>query len=248
MPISSTSRIYANLFSEKGKKIAVLIDPDKHNENSLTELINLADESKIDFFLIGGSLLLNPINETISKIKQQTSTPLILFPGNLLQLTDKVDAMLLLSLISGRNPELLIGNHVIAAPLIKNTGIQTISTGYMLIGTGNTTSVEYISNTNPIPANKTDIALATAIAGELLGMQLIYMDAGSGADYPILADMIKTVKANISIPLVIGGGIRTNEQVKTTCEAGADIVVIGNVLENNNNYKISEFASIVHGL
>jgi geranylgeranylglyceryl phosphate synthase family protein len=156
-----------------------------------------------------------------------------------------VDAMMLLSLISGRNPELLIGNHVLAAPIIKNLDISTIPTGYMLIGTGQTTSVEYISNTKPIPSNKTDIAVATAIAGELLGHQLIYMDGGSGADSPIPTKMIEGVKKNITIPLIIGGGLKTSKHIKDACIAGADIIVVGNVLEEEKE-KINEFASIVH--
>lgn len=202
------------LFNTSQKKIGVLIDPDKHSEKSLAELIKASDIAKIDFFLIGGSLLFTPIDITIGKIKELTQTPLLLFPGNLTQLSNKVDAMLLLSLISGRNPELLIGNHVLAAPIIKNLGISTIPTGYMLIGTGQTTSVEYISNTKPIPSNKIDIAVATAIAGELLGHQLIYMDGGSGADSPIPVKMITKVKKNINIPLIIGGGLTTNGHIK----------------------------------
>jgi phosphoglycerol geranylgeranyltransferase len=234
-----------NLFNTTHKKIGVLIDPDKHSENSLIELIRTSDIAKIDFFLIGGSLLFNPIDKTIETIKELTKTPLILFPGNLTQLSKKVDAMMLLSLISGRNPELLIGNHVLAAPIIKNLDISTIPTGYMLIGTGQTTSVEYISNTKPIPSNKTDIAVATAIAGELLGHQLIYMDGGSGADSPIPTKMIEGVKKNITIPLIIGGGLKTSKHIKDACIAGADIIVVGNVLEEEKE-KINEFASIVH--
>jgi len=231
------------ILSSKRKKITVLIDPDKHDDSSLFELIKTAEEAEIDFFMVGGSILLHPIDDTIAKIKKYTQIPLILFPGSLLQLSNKVDAMLLLSLISGRNPELLIGNHVLAAPMIKNAGISTISTGYMLVRTGKATSVEYISNTSPIPSNKTDIAVATAIAGELLGMKLIYMDGGSGADTPIPLQMIKSVKANINVPLIIGGGLKTTEQVHSVCNAGADIIVVGNILEKESK-KISEFVNI----
>jgi phosphoglycerol geranylgeranyltransferase len=244
--VNSNSTSYQELFKPGKKKIGVLIDPDKHSELSLNELISLSDQASVDFFLIGGSLLFTSIDFTIKKIKSLTNTPLILFPGNLTQLSGEVDAMMLLSLISGRNPELLIGNHVLAAPIIKKFGIKAIPTGYMLIGTGRATSVEYISNTKPIPSNKTDIAIATAIAGELLGHQLIYMDGGSGADSPIPAEMIIGVKENISIPLIIGGGLKTSEAVKNACKAGADIVIVGNVLEKEKDL-IFEFSSIVHG-
>lgn len=242
---NKTNKLQEILFDQNKKKIGVLIDPDKQSESSLKELIRAADAAKVDFFLIGGSLLANPIDISISNIRELTTTPLLLFPGNLTQLSNKVDAMLLLSLISGRNPELLIGNHVLAAPIIKSIGLKTISTGYMLIGTGKVTSVEYISNTKPIPAAKTDIAVATAAAGELLGHQLIYMDGGSGADNPIPQKMITQVKQNISIPLIVGGGLKTNEDIHKACEAGADILIVGNILEKES-FKINEFTSIVH--
>jgi len=242
---STNTDIYNKLTSTKGKKISILIDPDKHNTVSLNRLIELSENVCVDFFLIGGSLLQCPIEETILKIKEKTNIPLILFPGNLLQLTNKIDAMLLLSLISGRNPELLIGNHVIAAPLIKKHNIQSIPTGYILIGTGKTTSVEYMSNTIAIPQNKTEIALATALAGELLGFKLIYMDAGSGAKNPIPTEMIKEVKRNISIPLIIGGGIKNEKQLEQICLAGADIIVVGNIFEKKAEL-IQKFTSIVH--
>jgi len=243
--LENSASIYNHLISKKGKKISVLIDPDKHNDDSLLKIIDQSENAGIDFFLIGGSLLHCPIDETIKKIKLKTEIPLVLFPGNLLQLTNKVDAMLLLSLISGRNSELLIGNHVIAAPLIKKYNIQTISTGYILIGTGKTTSVEYMSGTTAIPKNKNEIAMATAMAGELLGLKLIYMDAGSGADNPIGNEMIRDVKNSITIPLIIGGGIKNEKQMDQVCQSGADIVVVGNVLETNSNL-IHAFTSIVH--
>lgn len=245
MSVQSESNIYSELFLSEGKKIAVLIDPDKHTSDSIKYLINASDKAAVDFFMIGSSLLLNAIDKTICEIKKLTSTPLVLFPGNLLQLSDKVDAMLLLSLISGRNPELLIGNHVISAPIIKKSGLIAISTGYMLIGSGNITSVEYMSNTVPIPRSKTDIAVATAMAGELIGMKLIYLDAGSGAEEPVPSAMIRTVKSNLSIPLIIGGGLKTKQQITNACSAGADILVVGNVLEDEQNI-IAEFAQIVH--
>jgi putative glycerol-1-phosphate prenyltransferase len=245
MSIHNEPDIYTRILSGPGKKISVLIDPDKHTEKSLLQLIEYADISKVDFFLVGGSLLLMPIGQTINFIKTHTKTPVILFPGNLLQLSEIADALLLLSLISGRNPDLLIGNHVIAAPIIRKSGIQTIPTGYLLIETGKTTSVEYISNTRPIPSDKTEIAVATAMAGEMLGLKMIYLDAGSGAENPVPFEMIKQVKENINVPLIIGGGIRSEKQLISVCENGADIVVLGNILEKNARL-ISGFSEIVH--
>jgi putative glycerol-1-phosphate prenyltransferase len=245
MPEKKPSNIYRDIFCSVKKKIAVLIDPDKHNPPSLKKIIGLSDASGIDFFMVGGSLLREPVNHTIDLIKKSTTKPLILFPGNLLQLSDKVDAVLLLSLISGRNPELLIGNHVIAAPFIKKTGIETIPTGYILIGTGKTSSVEYISNTVPIPSDKVEIAVATAIAGEQLGHKLIYLEAGSGAMEPVPSKMIKEVRTNISIPLVVGGGIRTEKAITDACKSGADVIVIGNILEERADL-ISAFVKAVH--
>ena len=168
----------------------------------------------------------------------------MLFPGNSTQLSDKADAMLMLSLISGRNADFLIGQHVVAAPFIKKSGIETISTGYMLIESGTTTSVEYISNTRPIPREKNDIAVATAIAGELLGNKAIYLEGGSGAKMPVPAPMIKAVHRSISLPIIVGGGLRSEDDIKNALEAGADIVVIGTSLESDPE-KMIKFAEIV---
>lgn len=246
MPEKKPSNIYRKIFCTEKKKIAVLIDPDKHNSSSLKKIIDLSDASGIDFYMVGGSLLREPVNHTIDLVKKSSTKPLILFPGNLLQLSDKVDAVLLLSLISGRNPELLIGNHVIAAPFIKKTGIETIPTGYILIGTGKTSSVEYISNTTPIPSDKIEIAVATAIAGEQLGHKLIYLEAGSGAMQPVPSKMIKEVKNNISVPLFVGGGIRTEKAITDACKSGADVIVVGNILEEKAGL-IPAFVKAVHG-
>lgn len=222
--------------SRKGKKsIAVLIDPDKVTDASqLQHLINLASENLIDFFLVGGSLVTTTnMSEVVKQIKDNVSIPVILFPGNSMQIEPSADALLFLSLISGRNPELLIGQHVIAAPIIKNTKLEVIPTGYMLINSGRTTSVAYISNTTPIPDDKYSLAACTAMAGEMLGLRAIYMDAGSGAEKEISARMITTVKKSISVPLIIGGGINTRQKAFTALEAGADMIVIGNALEKH---------------
>lgn len=222
--------------SRKGKKsIAVLVDPDKVTDaGQLQNLINLASENLVDFFLVGGSLVTTTnMSEVVKQIKDNVSIPVILFPGNSMQIEPGADALLFLSLISGRNPELLIGQHVIAAPIIKNTKLEIIPTGYMLINSGRTTSVAYISNTTPIPDDKYSLAACTAMAGEMLGLRAIYMDAGSGAEKEISARMITTVKKSISVPLIIGGGINSKQKAFSALEAGADMIVIGNALEKH---------------
>jgi putative glycerol-1-phosphate prenyltransferase len=169
----------------------------------------------------------------LSEIKKNTSIPVLLFPGSSMQVSKHADGILLLSLISGRNPEFLIGQHVIAAPYLKESGIEILSTGYILIDGGNATTVTYISNTTPIPADKAEIAACTAMAGEMLGLKMIYMDGGSGALNPINSALIKKVKQILTIPLIIGGGITTVEKALEACNAGADIIVIGNAAEKS---------------
>lgn len=216
------------------KKFAVLIDPDKYSLESLSTVVTLSVDAGIDYFFLGGSLLLHD-NQTqlINFIKENADIPVVLFPGNNMQLNNKADGILLLSLISGRNPDMLIGRHVISAPYLKASSLEIISTGYMLIESGQTTSVTYISNTSPIPANKGEIAVCTAMAGEMLGMKLIYMDAGSGAKNPVPLEMIAKVKKSIGVPLIIGGGIISAELAKAAFDAGADVVVAGNGIEND---------------
>lgn len=225
-------KIVQNKASHK-KILGVLIDPDKYTNEMLNTVIGYAQQTKVSFFLIGGSLVSKNVNDTIQYIKEKSGLPVFLFPGNLLQLCDQADGILLLSLISGRNPEYLIGNHIHAAPFLRKSGMEIIPTGYMLVDTGKRTSVEYISNTFPIPNNKTDIAVATAMAGEMLGMKLIYLEGGSGAQEPINSKIISEVKSNISIPLIVGGGIRNAEQASDILSAGADCIIIGNAIENN---------------
>ncbi len=222
-------------FIKKGNKrkfFALLIDPENYSEKKLSKTIKIADENNVDLILLGGSLVSETPERPIELIKTLTSIPVFLFPGSLLQLSGKADGILLLSLISGRNPEFLIGNHVLAAPLIKKYRLETIPTGYILIGNSNT-AVEYMSNTTPIPSNKNDIAVATAMAGEMLGQKLIYLEGGSGANKPISEETIRKVKKNISIPLVIGGGIQTGEDAFMAYKAGADMIVVGNAIENS---------------
>lgn len=219
------------MFSNKENQLAILIDPGKYGVDCLINLLQIMQQNPPHYILVGGSITSASTEETINLIRQYLNIPIILFPGNASQFTPKADALMYLSLISGRNPDYLIGQHVLSSISIKKSGLKVIPVGYMLIESGRTTSVEYISNTKPIPSNKPDIAVCTAVAGELLGMRSIYLEAGSGADCPVPAEMITAVKENISIPLIVGGGIRTVEALKNAYASGADVVVIGNILE-----------------
>jgi putative glycerol-1-phosphate prenyltransferase len=213
------------------KKIGLLLDPDKAKGDSLLHILKIAGENRADFILAGGSLTFNNIDPLIELIKANCSVPVVLFPGNLLQLSHKADAILLLSLISGRNPELLIGNHVIAAPYLKDVRSKLIPVGYILISCGSKTSVEYISQTEAIPSDKTEIVVATAMAGEMLGLKMIYLEAGSGASGTVPLEIISAVRKNISVPVAVGGGIRNKEQIVEIYRAGADIIILGNGCE-----------------
>ncbi|HJY23471.1 MAG TPA: geranylgeranylglyceryl/heptaprenylglyceryl phosphate synthase [Hanamia sp.] len=243
--------IYPSLCERKfnGKKsFAVLIDPDKVNDKKMRQLIKLAVAARVDYFLVGGSLVIsNYLDECVQFIKQNCTIPVLLFPGSSAQVSKYADALLYLSLISGRNPELLIGQHVVSAPVIKQSGLEIISTGYMVIDGGAPTTVSYISNATPIPADKNEIAMCTAMAGEMLGMKLIYMDAGSGAKRSITESMIEKVAACIEVPLIIGGGITDPEKAYLNCKAGADIIVVGNAIEKDASL-IMEMASAVHSV
>lgn len=229
--------IYQQIITKKTlqqKQFAVLVDPDKITEKGLTLLAEEATKSKVDYFFLGGSLLTSgSISSCISIIKSATNIPVILFPGSVQQIDATADALLFLSLISGRNPDLLIGNHVKAAPILRNMQLEVISTGYILIESGNRTTVQYISNTFPIPADKPEIAACTAMAGELLGMKLIFAEAGSGALNPVSTEMIKTIREHINVPLIVGGGIKTPEKALHNCQAGADMIVVGNSIEKD---------------
>lgn len=215
------------------RSVALLLDPDKTAGESLTRILELAIKSRTDYILAGGSLTFTAIDQLIKSIKGKCIIPVILFPGNLLQLTHEADAILLLSLISGRNPELLIGNHVLAAPYLKDIRSKLISTGYILINCGAKSSVEYMSQTEAIPSDKTDIVVATALAGEMLGMKMIYLEAGSGAIRPVPQVVIRSVRENISIPIAVGGGIRTGKEINESFSAGADMIILGNGCEQN---------------
>lgn len=215
------------------RSVALLLDPDKTDKRALKKVLQVAEETGTDFLMAGGSLTFSGIDDLIEEIKKTCSIPVVLFPGNLLQLSRKADHIMLLSLISGRNPELLIGNHVIAAPFLRNVRTKLMSVGYILVACGGKTSVEYISQTEAIPSDKTDIVVATALAGEMLGLKMIYLEGGSGAKNHVPAGLIKSVRENISIPLAVGGGIRSCSDAEEIFKAGANLIVVGNGCEKN---------------
>ena len=217
---------------EQRKSFAILIDPDKADDSFCDRLLDLSENNPPDFFFIGGSLITsNKLQEVIATIKENTDIPVVIFPGSNLHISEQADAILLLSLISGRNPEYLIGQHVVAAPILKKSSLEVISTGYMLVNCGNQTTVSYISNTTPIPYDKPEIAAATAMAGEMLGLKVIFMDGGSGAQQPIHPTTIQAVRKYVDIPIIIGGGIRNGAQAKAAFSAGADLIVVGTAVE-----------------
>ncbi|MFM8433581.1 MAG: geranylgeranylglyceryl/heptaprenylglyceryl phosphate synthase [Bacteroidota bacterium] len=220
--------------SDNRPMFALLIDPDRHTPESLVSSANAAVGAGVDLLLLGSSILLeNGTAEAAKSIKSVCDLPVVLFPGHGMQVTNEAHALLFLSLISGRNPDLLIGQHVHVAPSIKRSGLETIPTGYMLIDSGAPTSASYMSQSAPIPHDKDDIAAATAMAGELLGMKTSYLDAGSGARFAVRESMIAKVRTSVNLPLIVGGGLRSAEQVSRACEAGADMVVVGNSVEKD---------------
>ena len=243
--------IYSALQERKSKGIksfAVLLDPDKLDDAACKRMVKLGIDNKIDFFFVGGSLLTDDsLSRVIQYIKSESKIPAIIFPGSNNQICNEADAILLLSLISGRNADALIGQHVIAAPILKLSGLEVLATGYMLVESGRQTTASYISNTTPLPHDKPAIAACTAMAGEMLGLQLIYMDAGSGAQRPIPTAMIQEVAKHIQAPLIIGGGITTPEKAIENCKAGADIIVIGNAVEKDPSL-IKAMAEAIHSL
>lgn len=235
------------MFNREKKRLAILIDPENNNHrDDVARLIDTALQATVDYVFVGGSLVThNQIDEVVSAIKTKTDLPVVLFPGGLNQISAQADAILFLSLISGRNPEFLISKQVAAAPLVKKIGLEAIPTGYLLIG--KTSSASYMSNTTPIPYHKADIAKATALAGEMMGQQVIYLDAGSGASEPVRAEMINEVRKAIAVPLIVGGGITCFDEAYTALEAGADILVVGNATEKNPQ-SIKEIAGAVKAM
>jgi putative glycerol-1-phosphate prenyltransferase len=232
---------------KKDKKLfSILVDPDKQDKNTLLSVIKKAAAAKADFFFVGGSLLTHDsLDSCLSTLKENSDIPVVLFPGNTMQVNDKADGILFLSLISGRNADMLIGKQVITAPILKQSSLEVLPTGYMLIDSGKPTTVSYMSNTIPIPSDKNAVAACTAMAGEMLGLKLIFMDGGSGAQNPISEKMIASVKKSVDCPIIIGGGISDGEKAIANCKAGADIIVVGNAIEKDESL-ISEIANAIH--
>ncbi len=234
--------------SKKGAAYLILIDPDRLPDNKLGNFISTCEISGVDGFLVGGSLLFHESFEAFTKkVRENSKLPVIIFPGSINQVNPSADAIFFLSVISGRNPEHLIGNHVIAAPLIKSYNLEAISVGYMLIESGKLTTTQYMNGSLPIPRNKKEIASATALAAEYLGMKFIYLEAGSGAEKSVPNDMISEVSQCCSIPVIVGGGIKSPIEAAEKVKNGAQIIVTGNHFENENTWdSLRTFANAVH--
>ncbi len=244
-------KVYEQLLQireEKGAGYLVLIDPDKQSMQEAIELAQVCSESGVDGLLLGGSLMFTHIfDELIKGIKAVCPLPLIIFPGSTRQLSPYADAILYLSLISGRNAHYIIGDQVLAAPVIKSMKLEAISTAYMLIESGNITSAQFLSDTRPIPREKPDISVAHAMAAELLGMRMIYLEAGSGAHLSVPEEHIAAIGRYTSLPFIVGGGIRAPEEAARKVAAGASFIVIGNVIEKNRDRAlICAFAESIH--
>jgi len=246
------SKVFKQLLdvkSEKGAGYIVLIDPDRKNEDTLAKQVTVANKSNVDALFVGGSLMMDSKhNERVAVIKKEADIPVIFFPGGLNQLNQYYDAILFMSLLSGRNPQYLIGEQVVAAPIINDLGIEVIPTGYLLFDGGANSTVEFMSDTKPLPMNRPDIAVAHALAAEYLGKKLIYLEAGSGATHAIPLEIIQQVATETNVPLIVGGGIRTPEAARERVAAGASFIVTGTILEENgNNVLMKEFADAIHG-
>jgi len=240
-------KIY-NSISKKGAAYLVLIDPDDISGEKLINFVQHCEKSGVDGFLVGGSLMMtHTLDDVLETISSVSSLPTILFPGSVSQISSKADAILFISLVSGRNAEHLIGTHVIAAPIVKKSRIEPISTGYMLVESGKKTTAEYMSGSSPIPRNKPEIATATALAAEYLGMNFVYLEGGSGAEMSVPNEMVKMVSSSLSIPVIVGGGIRDSKTAREKVENGASVVITGNFFEDDNNWHlVKEFADAIH--
>ena len=232
---------------QKGAGYIVLIDPDKNSEKYLEEKISKINECGVDAIFVGGSLILdNNCEKRVKMIKSLSKLPIIFFPGGISQLNKYYDAMLFMSILSGRNPHYLIGEQVIAAPIVKDLDIETIPTGYLIIDGGSNSSVQFMSGSNPIPTEKPDILVAHALAAQYLGKKIIYLESGSGAKKPIPNHLIEAVKRYIDIPIIVGGGIRTPKSAYEKVQAGASFVVTGSIIEDDDTNLINEFADAIH--
>jgi putative glycerol-1-phosphate prenyltransferase len=225
------------------KLFSLLIDPDNCTGKEAQHTALAAKDAGVDLLFVGGSLLVNDrLFDTVQIIKANCDIPVVLFPGDNMQVVPNADSILLLSVISGRNAEMLIGKHVVAAPRLKDSGLEIIPTGYMLIDSGKATTASYMSNTNPIPHDKDDIAACTAMAGEMLGLRTMFLDGGSGAQNSVSPSMVKRVADHVNVPIIVGGGLKTPEMAKARFEAGATVVVVGNAIEQNGAL-LAEIAS-----
>ena len=235
---------------KKGAGHIVLIDPDRKNHGSIELFVDLVNTSGADAIFVGGSLMMDgKFHERVATIKSLSEVPVIFFPGGANQLNEHYDAILFMSLLSGRNPQFLIGEQVISAPIIKDLKIETIPTGYLLVDGGGESTVEFMSASNPIPIHRADIAEVHALAAQYLGMKLVYLEAGSGAKRSVPATTIQSVSQAIEIPVIVGGGIRTPESAEKRVLAGADFIVTGTVLEAEKSGSVlQEIASAVHTL
>ncbi len=231
---------YQNIINSvsKGEKLlAVLIDPDKMLMDTLPGFIHKVNASIATHIFVGGSYVEADVTEAlVIEIKKHTTLPIVLFPGDVTQLTNQADALLFLSLISGRNPDYLIGKHVKAISKLRKMNLEVIPTGYVLIENGKTTSVEKVTQTQPLKRDDIQAIVDTAKAGELLGMKLIYLEAGSGALHPVNPEIISSVKQNLQIPLIVGGGIKSKTQMQMAYDSGADLVVIGTAFEDDEGF------------
>ena len=244
-------KVFENLLQikkEKGAGYFVLIDPDKQGAKAAVDLALKCQDADVDALLVGGSLLFGPVfEEVVQAIKSECDLPLIIFPGSTRQISKKADAILFLSLLSSRNPNYIIGDQIIAAPIIKSIGLEAISTAYLFIESGNMTSAQYISDTRPMPRDKPDIAIAHALAAEYLGMKMVYLEAGSGAQMSVPESLITALTKYVSMPIIVGGGICTPDEARKKVKAGASFVVTGNVLEQNRDLGLLRaFSSAVH--
>ena len=231
---------------DKGAGFIILIDPDRKNDKKLETLVENANRSDVDAIFVGGSLMMDGgCHDRVARIKDVAKIPVIFFPGGVGQINEDYDAMLFMSVISGRNPHYLIGEQVIAAPIVKDLALEAIPTGYMLLDGGSATTVEFMSGSLPIPLDRPDIAVAHALAGQYLGMKLLYLEAGSGAKYPVPIEIIKQVASETNVSLIVGGGIRTPKAAAERVKAGASFIVAGTAIEKSSEL-MAEFSAAVH--
>ena len=237
-----------DVVKKKGAGYFVLIDPDQKNHLNIEELVQAANDSEVDALLVGGSLMMDAGNhDRVAQIKKNANMPVIFFPGGVTQLNGYYDAMFFMSLLSGRNPHYLIGEQAIAAPVVKDIGIETIPMGYLLLDGGTTTTVEFMSSTKPIPMDRPDITVAHALAAQYLGKKFVYLEAGSGAKFPVSIKTIEAVKNQIEIPLIVGGGIKTPKAAEERVKAGASFIVTGTVTEKSENLSVmKDFSEAIH--